>query len=404
MSHEIRTPHERHHRHDRAGARYAPHAGTARISAHGAGVGRIAAGGASTTFSTSPRSKPAGSTSTGSTFDVRETAWATRIRLAGLRGPSARSSSWPATLLRTCRRALVGRSRTPAADHRQPGGQRDQVHRAGRGRRRRPLSGEAHGRGLRCCDSRSGIRASAFRRTSIARSSSRSNRPTRSTTRQVWRHGAGPRDFGSKLVEMMGGVHERRKRGRTREHLSIHRQLDFPSVDGNPVRPSATLVVDRRAACGPGGGRQRHQSANSGRDAFQLAHEADSALRARPRPFRSSNGRCRQDPFHMPCHRRCPHAGYWTAIRSPSASEPISDFATTLIIMLTSAGAGGKPRAKKAGMTMLPHEAGQAVRPFGRDCHRDGSRPRTHARHADSARTGARGQSRCGSSWPRTAP
>ncbi len=44
MSHEIRTPDERHHRHDRAGARHRPDRRAARIPEDGAGVGRVAAG------------------------------------------------------------------------------------------------------------------------------------------------------------------------------------------------------------------------------------------------------------------------------------------------------------------------------------------------------------------------
>ena len=45
MSHEIRTPDERHHRHDRAGARHAALAPAAGVPGDRGGIGRIAAGG-----------------------------------------------------------------------------------------------------------------------------------------------------------------------------------------------------------------------------------------------------------------------------------------------------------------------------------------------------------------------
>ena len=129
MSHEIRTPMNGDHRHDRAGAGYGADGRTARISEDRASRRPIRCSASSTTSSISRRSRPAN-------CDLEHD----RVRPATTRR-RRHEALWPCARTKrdlelTChvdaRRARHGARRSgPAApDPRQPGRQRDQVHRA----------------------------------------------------------------------------------------------------------------------------------------------------------------------------------------------------------------------------------------------------------------------------------
>ena len=201
--HEPRDPHadERHHRHDRAGARHAADARAARVPDDGEELGRRAAGASSTTSSTSRRSRAASSSS-------RRFRSRSRDQLADLLKPLALRAEQKGLELVAPRAPDVPsvarrRSRPPAPGAGQPRRQRDQVHRArrdrgaGRGR-------VAHRRRRPCCTSSSATPASASRRTSSARSSSRSSRPTARRRAGSAAPGSGL-TISSTLVELMGG-------------------------------------------------------------------------------------------------------------------------------------------------------------------------------------------------------
>ena len=92
--------------------------------------------------------------------------------------PSRRGSSSSVTCCPTCRARVVGDPGTAAPGARQPGRQRDQVHRTRPGPGPGRSSSRSTQHATRCCTISSATPASASRRTSSRRSSSRSSRPT----------------------------------------------------------------------------------------------------------------------------------------------------------------------------------------------------------------------------------
>ena len=105
-------------------------------------------------------------------------------------GPSRRGWNWPATSRRTCRRRLIGDPGRAAPGARQPRRQRDQVHGARRGRRRRRRDGRAPADDRSCCiswsrDTGIGIPADKQGRSS-RRSPRRTARRRASTAARAW--------------------------------------------------------------------------------------------------------------------------------------------------------------------------------------------------------------------------
>ena len=134
--HEPRDPHpdERRHRHDRARARHRPHApSSATTSSMVKRSRRLAAARSSTTSSISPRSRPASSSSRASTSTCATLRRTTRAA-AGAARATRKGWSWPAHDRARRARRLWSATRPAAAGARQPGRQRHQVHRRGRGR------------------------------------------------------------------------------------------------------------------------------------------------------------------------------------------------------------------------------------------------------------------------------
>ena len=156
-------------------------------------------------------------------------------------GPTRRAWSWPATSPRRARPA-GRRLRAAAADHRQPGGQRHQVHQPGRGGASRGSRSRQQAGRATCClhFTRRATPASASRPRSCRRSSSRSCRPTArrraSTAAPAWAGHFRPPGRTDGRPDLG------RERGRPGQHVPLHArasavQASAASADAPRRRP-----------------------------------------------------------------------------------------------------------------------------------------------------------------------
>ena len=247
----------------------------------GQGLGARAPRTWSTASSTCRRSRRASSSSIASRSTFARP-WRTRSRCSRC-GPGRRASSWPAGSPRPCLRFCLGDPGRLRQVDREPRRERDQVHRARRGRARRgggipgrgrgahPILGEGH-RHRRAC------------RTSRSRSSRPSRRPTSSTTRRFGGSGLGLA-ISAQLVEMMGGRLAVDERGRAREHVLLHGSVSSGAQTSAPRPFRAHARVDLSRPSGPDRRRQRDEPADPLRDADQLE---DAAHRRPPAAARRS--------------------------------------------------------------------------------------------------------------------
>ena len=236
--HEPRDPHphERHHRHDRAGARYPAHSPAARVPRRGPASRANPCWRCSTTSSISPRSRPASSSSNSPPSTCAESLGDTMKSLA------LRAHGKGLELACHVHPGVPGRGgRRPqpaAPDHRQPGRQRHQVHRAGRGRSWRWTCQSQSGREvvLHFAVSDTGIGIPEDKQAAIFGAFEQADS---STTRRFGGTGLGLA-IASRLVELMGGriwVESEVGRGST---LPLHRPLrPWPRRRPCPRGPSS---------------------------------------------------------------------------------------------------------------------------------------------------------------------
>ena len=209
----------------------------------------------------------------------RASTWSDTIETLAVRG-HAKGSSWSATIhRRACRDASMGDSGAAAADPHQPGRQRDQVHRAGRGRRSSSSVEIARRRRRSCCASRwrdTGIGIPPEKRATDLRGLRAGRRlaSRAATAAPAW----GWRSR-SRLVDIDGRADLGGERGRPRQHVPLH----VLACGLAAARGAAPAALPRPAlACAAPGcwwSTTTHESPDPRRDAGQL-----ECCRPRPQP------------------------------------------------------------------------------------------------------------------------
>ena len=209
---------------------------------------------------------------------------------------------------------LGGRRRPAAASAGQPGGQRHQVHRTGRGNHTCRHRGAIRWRGAaplqyqRHRHRRTGGQAKSHFQ--ALRAGRRLYHPA------LRRHGPGPRH-----LDATGGADGRtdlgRERGRPRQHLPLHCALwTFEPAGQAPDSGGAALAA---RAAGVDRGRQRHQPSHPLRDPHQLAHAGDHGGRRHRRAHRTNAGGRARATVPVGAARRADAAHGW--IRAGGADQ-----------------------------------------------------------------------------------
>ena len=277
------------------------------------------------------------------------------------------------------------RSGAAAPDPRQPGRQRREVHRDGRGRppggSGGPAAPAAGGTRRDAALHRAATPASASRRTSRPDLRARSPRPTLHHP-ALRGHRARPRHrVSARGASWAGGSGWRASPARGASSTS-----PFPSRC-RPRSPSRR----RRAGARPRGDagarrrRQRDEPPHPRRDPHHLGHAADRGRRRRGRRSRRWSSRTRAGgPSPSSCSTsRCPT---WTASRWPRRLRERPHLAGATIMMLSSVGQRGDAAALPgAGRGRLPHQARPAVHAAGRHPRRPGQARPWHGAPAGHA-------------------